>query len=471
MLPELIQDTRVEAEMMETPTFGIVGHAYQPPRLFNVEFPLDNKVYHAGFTVAPEYNEIITNQVYKPILCEVEHLPEGFITSIYAPLRSYLKRNEPEAFKNMQEAVRNTPDKKYGILGDPLVHVILPLLKSEDQLMLLKAGKQAFKNDFGFEPKGVWLPETAVTKEVLHNAVLAGYEFVPLRDSQVTNIPEGIRLDAKHNVCMVRTGENEEIAVLLGNSELSGFISFTPWSTDNADGFMEGRQRDVNNTGENIEIMSDDELYGHHRKDVDKFLKRTLEIQKNYGFSPLSMHSILESFRKTRTKTYVDVKEKSSWSCDHELGRWTGNCGCDYPSDSALHDKQEFYENLMDMNEFVNSSLDTEFPGWRDEFTQILVKHSDDMFTGVNFAPELFDSVIRSGGSFEKAKKYLAKMEIMTGLTSCGWFFGGEGRPERDIPSSMIQGVKDLFPEYYKTPDPQFRRDMSYSVYEDARVF
>jgi len=449
MPTELAKAARTEAGLTENPLFGVLTHGYQPPRLFSVEMVLGEKPYHAGFSVAPEVNNSITGQVYRPILSEVEHLPAGLITSIYAPLRSYLKRNQPALFAKMQEAVRNTQDREHCVLGDPLVHVILPLLPSEDQQMLLEAGKQAFVSDFGFVPKGLWLPETAVSKEVIHNAALAGYEFIPLRDSQITHVPGNVRLDAKHNICFVQTGENEEIAILLGNSGLSGLVSYHGWTTHNAEGFMKGRQQNEQQNGWNALMMMDLERYGHHQIGADQFLKRVLEIQHNYGFTPLNMRHSLEQFRAGHEKTYIDVVEQSSWSCDHALGRWTGGCGCDNPSESALRTKQEFYSNLIAMNGFVNTSLNAISPNWRDEFTHIFALFSDDIFTGVNFGPQLFDKVLSMGGNEEKAKLYLAKIEIMVGMTSCGWFFGGENRPERNIPSSMIKGVKDLFPDSF----------------------
>jgi len=434
------------AQTSDGPSFALITHAYQPGRVCMINLDLAGKPYHTGFSVVPGINQVITHQVYEPILSEVEHLPPGLITSIYAPLRSYLKKNKPELFVHIQEAVRNTPDREYCVLGNPLVHLILPFLPPEDQRMLLEAGKTAFIRDFGFAPKGLWLPETAVSKEVLHNAFLAGYEFVPLRDSQVTNIPPGIDLDARHNVCMVKTGDDEEIALLLGNSGLSGFVSYTPWSTHNAERFMEGRREIEQAHGLNALMMMDLELFGHHQVGADQFLNRALKIQEKYGFSPLNMRQILKTFKQGKEATYVDVIDNSSWSCPHNLGRWTGNCGCDNPSESALRIKKEFYTSLMTMNNSVNSALDNVSFNWRKGFSRLFVRFADDIFIGGNFGPLLFETIQSHGDNEEQAKLYLAKIEIMVGLTSCGWFFGGDDSPERNIPSAMIQGVKDLFP-------------------------
>ncbi|KKS95777.1 MAG: glycoside hydrolase family 57 [Microgenomates group bacterium GW2011_GWC1_43_13] len=448
MLAELEKSAKIEIALAENPLFGVLAHAYQPPRSFNVELTFSGKLHHTSFSIFPAINGEITDQVYKPILGEVEHLPPGLVVSIYAPLRSYLKRNEPGVFARVREAVRNTADREYVVLGDPLVHVILPLLPSSDQEMLLSAGRQAFTDDFGFAPKGLWLPETAVSKEVLVSARSVGYEFVPLRDSQVTNIPYGTCLDAKHNVCVVKTANNQEMAILLGNSGLSGFVSFQPWSTYNAEGFMAGRQQNEQKSGSNALMMMDLERFGHHQKGANDFLKRILEIQEGYGFSPINMRQVLEAKDWRREKTYVDVNDNTSWSCDHDLGRWTGQCGCDSPSESTRRIKQEFHENLTKMNEFINTSLDTRFPGWRSEFSNLFISFADDIFTGTNFGPSLDQMVKSAGGNEAKIKLYLAKIEVMVGMTSCGWFFGADDRPERSIPSSMIRGVKNLLPEF-----------------------
>ncbi len=449
MLLEPATDFRTEKEW-GNPLFGVLAHGYQPPRIFNVELLLENRSYRAGFSIIPEVNDRITTQVYEPILGEVQQLSPGLITSVYAPLRAYLKRNKPDLFVKIQEVIRNTPDREYCVLGDPLVHVILPLLPPEDQRMLLEAGRQAFINDFNFSPKGLWLPETAVSKEVLHNAAAAGYEFVPLYDNQIVNIPSNTNLDAKHNVCMVQTGNHEEIAVVLGNSRLSEFVSYTPWSTFDANAFMKGRQQAEQQNGRNALMTMDLERFGHHQIGAEQFLKRILNIQKEYGFSPLNMRQVLDMFKQGREKTYVDVKDKSSWSCQHNLGRWTGECNCGEPSKLILQTKQKFYKNLKALNIFVNALLDTKLPGWREDFAHLFVAFADDIFTGVNFGPQLFEAIKNVGGDEKKAKLYLSKIEIMIGLTSCGWFFGEDSRDERNIPSTMIQGVKELFPDYFQ---------------------
>jgi hypothetical protein len=119
---------------------------------------------------------------------------------------------------------------------------------------------------------------------VLNNASLAGYEFVPLRDSQVTNIPEGISLDAQHSVCFVDTGTAKSRC--FGQFGFERFRILFPWSTYNADEFMQERQNNEQRNGWNSLTMTDLERWGHHQEGADQFLKRALAIQQDYGFSP-----------------------------------------------------------------------------------------------------------------------------------------------------------------------------------------
>lgn len=446
---ELVQDRRLEMRVAdERPLFGVLAHAYQPPRRFFAQLQRDGKPYQAGFVVDPEWNGRITEQAYRPLLAETEALPPGLVTSLYAPLRSYFKKENPELFRKIQETVADTPDREYGVLGDSLIHSILPLLPPEDQRMLLSAGRRAFVNDFGFEPKGLWLPETAVARETLQLAAEAGYEFVPLRDSQID--AHGVPLDARHNICTVPLDGGHEMTVLLGNSDLSQLISYESWPTENADAYMAGRKWELEQGGKNPFAMSDAELYGHHKPFRDKFLRRALEVQGQYGFKPLDMKEVMEQFRTgVRGKTYVDVWDNSSWSCPHGLGRWTGSCGCDGASEKAQTDKRGLFENLRNMNAWVNRQLDAVRPGWRTEFEDFLLEQYDNIFTGENFAPALAQRFAGMTESSDLTKLFLAKTEVMVGQTSCGWFFGGDNSIERGIPANMIRGVVDLFPNVF----------------------
>jgi hypothetical protein len=443
MLPEAINSKEAE---IRRPYFGVMAHAYQPMREFLFETTMNGESYQTSFSVVPEINNLITSQVYRPVLAEVERLPPGLITSIYAPLRDYLKDKRPEIFTRIQEVVGNTPNKEYIVLGDPLIHVILPLLPEKDQRLLIQAGREAFKTDFGFSPKGLWLPETAVSSQTLRLAAEAGYEFVPLRDDQVA-FHHDEKPDAAHNVCVIDVGKGQTIIAVLGNKELSGYVSFNLVSTHNADRFMEERQRKELIKGENTLMMMDLERFGHHQLNDDKFLKYLLTLIEPAGFAPLNMREILEELKVGKREVVpASVCDYSSWSCEHQCGRWTGNCDCDGASPEVRKERKKLHETLINMNKWVNDQLDKLRPEWSEEISYFLANEYDQIFTGKNFAPKL-EEITAFDPSGTIKKLYLAKIEILVGFTSCGWFFGNADSPERAIPASMINGVFRLFPD------------------------
>ncbi len=452
-MTELDKGKRTESELTEKPLFGVITHGYQPPRVINVEGVFGDIPYKAGYRVVPEINERITHQVYEPLLAEVEKLPPGLITSIYAPLRAYLKHNHPELFAHIVRAVQNTPDKEYAVLGDSLIHAILPLLPVEDQRMLLHAGRSAFEHDFGFFPKGIWLPETAVSHQTVELIAEAGYEFVPLRDDQIKDMSEDTRPDARHNICVVPLQNGGEMTIVLGNKGLSGYVSYDKSSTYDAVAFMEGRRRIEQSNGWNSLLMMDLERYGHHQAGAELFLKMILSLVEQYGFTPLNMRTVMEELQEgKREKNYAHIRDFSSWSCEHECGRWTGNCNCGefgQAPPEIVADRKQLYENLRDMNLWLNNQLDLSKPGWREDYTEFLVRHYDEICTGENIVSLIEHHYSYGHDNEELTKLLLAKTEVLIGLTSCGWFFGNIGALERTIPASMREGIQKLFPAIF----------------------
>ncbi|MFA5136415.1 MAG: hypothetical protein WC489_03390 [Patescibacteria group bacterium] len=424
----------------QSPELGFSLHTYQPEREFRINIS-DPFTHEASFSVVPEVNDQITEESYRPIFGEGQSLSPGLSVSLYATLRAYLKKNQPQLFTQIQHLFANTPNKEYKLLGDPFIHAILPLLSQEDQEMLTTLGRQAFEEDLGFFPEGIWLPETAVSKETLRVIRKAGHSFVLLRDDQV-KFPDGIVPDAKHNICLVDLENGEEISVVLFNKKLSGAVALETGITADASQFMEARRQREARNGWNGLMAMDTETFNHHIPGSVGFLQYILEHMKEYGFEPFD----LKKGMQRREKTVVEVKDNSSWSCEHGIGRWTGDpyCSCDNPSHKARQDKRYFYETLSFMNEEINRILNMQYPDWRQDFMDVVFPLRDGIFTGVNFGPAFVEAVHNKGGNAEYTKLLLAKLEVFIGMTSCGWFFGSDDRPEREIPASMIKAVEDL---------------------------
>jgi hypothetical protein len=398
--------------------FLVLAHAYQPHR--EPLLPSGGRL-----NVVPGINEEIYNQVYKPIFAEGESLPTGIVFSFYPGLRDWLKDAHPQEFQKIVEKINEIPNKEYHVLGDPYIHLILPLQPKEDQDMLIKIGKEAFKRDLGFEPKGIWLPETAVSRTTLEVVSDNGYEYIALRDNQIWQ--------SNVNPIRVNTRNGKGINVIHFNSGLSGSLSFDDVVSLNADRFLENLSRLDSQT---VVVGSDIELYGHHKKDRDKFLNYlekpgTLE---KHGFIPFDVKNALEE----TTGQITNINEASSWSCEHGLGRWTGECPCDNANDRTRSDKARFYQTLGEHGRELNSRLDVSDPNWRTIFADFFLENRKMMFNPGEL-PVIDDS----------DKLFWAKYSELVGKTSCGWFFGGESSPEREIPRVMIAEIEKLVPNFF----------------------
>ena len=161
MIESLLIDPQLEIKKQET-AVGFISHTYQPPREVLIDLSFLGIEHQVKISVAPEFNQRITEQVYKPLfgLGEDENLspfPPGWVFSCFASLRSYFKLHQPQLWQTFKNRLSITSDKEYTILADPWLHVILPLLPSDDQAMLIELGKQAFKDDFGFDSAGFWV--------------------------------------------------------------------------------------------------------------------------------------------------------------------------------------------------------------------------------------------------------------------------------------------------------------------------
>lgn len=392
----------------------VIAHGYQPQREF---FLPDGTI----LPIVPDVNERIYQECYKPNLVDRE-MPEGFVFSLYPTLREWMKQAHPEGFERIREQVQRMPDKEYNVLGDPLIHAILPLLPTEDQEMLLRIGRHAFALDFGFEPKGLWLPETAGAKNTFWLARKTGYEFGVTRDNQLIN--------SDQNPMYLQFDDGSEMAMIHFVAGLSGSVSYDEYSTKNADIFL---AEWIHDNRQSIAIGTDTELYGHHR-DAVKWLEHLLkpDTLARHGFAPLSIRKLLALGKRT----YTDVIENSSWSCDHNLGRWTGECGCDGATEETQTVKRHLFSELSVSNIIINQSLESLDLNWRDEFIDIFLSLRKEIVLGKDFLTDLKRNVSR-----EKFTLFAAKIYTLLGFTSCGWFFGKEDSPERAIPTKMSEAA------------------------------
>ena len=306
---------------MHKRAFCVHGHFYQPPR----EDPLTELIpIETGAVPYSNWNERIVDDCYRP---NAEEGNFGNISFNLGPtLAEWLEINHPVVLNRMvaDDNFNYRRNNAGNAMAQPFHHTILPLATRQDKFTQILWGIEAFKKWYGREPKGMWLPETAVDMESLEVMADNGIEFTILAPWQSIR-PD---LDTTHPY-LVRLDGNKYITIFFYDQDISSNISFNPSITTNADEFpqktLNGKYLSADKD-QLVLIASDGELYGHHQKFRYKFLKQLFsQSLMRAGIHPTYPELWLKD---SPASEMAEIKEKTSWSCMHELRRWSGTCDC-----------------------------------------------------------------------------------------------------------------------------------------------
>ncbi|HQY19812.1 MAG TPA: DUF3536 domain-containing protein [Ignavibacteria bacterium] len=438
----------------------IHGHFYQPPR----ENAWTNEI-EPQPSAAPfhDWNERIYQECYKPnteaiivdshdnVVKRVNNF-EYFSFNFGPTLLSWIRHKHPKTYEKIIEADRISADK-YDGHGNAIAmvysHLIMPLANRRDKITQIKWGVADFIFNFGREPEGIWLAETACNEETLEVLCDEGIKFVILDPSQAEKVRS---LDKDKNngkwedvssgnidprnpfVYYPEKNKKKFINIFFYDGPLSKNIAFDDhiFSSEKLLNRLRQVPVDHKNGDKLISVGVDGETFGHHKHYAERSL--------SYLFSDLIPESEFEitNFGKYladhEPENEVKIKkgyrgEGTSWSCLHGVGRWKENCGCgrtdDFPS-------QEWRKVLRE-------SLD-----WlRDELSALFEKTGSDYFTNVWKARNEYIEILLDPSKamlekfyFNNAKRVLTEKEVTTSLellemqkfamlmyTSCGWFF------------------------------------------------
>lgn len=149
------------------------------------------------------------------------------------------------------------------------------------------------------------------------------------------------------------------------------------------------------------------------------------DVLSSHGFGPFNIQARLADSEHNRT----ELIENSSWSCDHDLGRWTGKCNCDNPTWEALNDKKEFYNALTEYGLIINEMLNQSLPEWREKFKAFFLGVRKTWFGAGDVEQNIDDLILTDTAGLSILRNTMirrlfeAKMCELVGKTSCGWFF------------------------------------------------
>lgn len=417
------------------------GHFYQPPRenpwLDEVEREESARPHH-------DWNERILQECYGPNLAAPIVDPEGKVLRLlnnyqrisfnFGPtLLAWLERRHPSAYRRLLDADKRSADERgHGnAIAQAYNHVILPLAGERDKRLQIRWGLADFEDRFGRKAEGLWLPETAADDATLEALIEHGVKFTVLAPHQAARWrplgggewSEGAVDTSRAHRWLSRRSPGKHVDLFFYDAELARAVAFERAMADGkafADQILgrfgeEDRPRLVH-------YATDGESYGHHHRFGEMGLAFALEwIEKSGGAEVVNYAQFLDRAPADRE---VELRQPSSWSCAHGVGRWSTDCGCrQHPTW-----RQPWRGPLRESLSRLAADLDALFAA-----------EAPRLFKDPDAALDAYVRRARAGESRfpeELATRHLSVDDIRSGLrllesqrqrqlmfTSCGWFF------------------------------------------------
>lgn len=431
----------------------IHGHFYQPPRenpwLEAIELQDSALPFH-------DWNERINKECYNPnsvskivdsrnrildVVNNYEHMSYNFGPT----LLSWMEQFAPLTYERIIKAdIESIPEHSgHGnALAQVYNHIIMPLANEEDKQTQIKWGIRDFEYRFGRKPEGMWLAETAVDDDTLRVleengikfTILSPYQAAKFRkkgEKEWTDVSWGNIDPARSYRYYIKSAPGKYIDLFFYDGAISRSVAFDELLKD-GNKFIKRLKEGVSECRDYpqlINIATDGESYGHHTKFGDMALAYVLKIKaKDEGFTITNYGEYLEKYR---SDCEVDIKQASSWSCFHGVGRWKEDCGCSTGGHPGWN--QKWRKPLRDALDYLRDELVDIYEEhgkkyfnndvWevRNRYVDVILDRGDmnvRKFQQENFLPNLSD---------EDKVKAMELLEIqrqsMLMYTSCGWFF------------------------------------------------
>jgi alpha-amylase/alpha-mannosidase (GH57 family) len=309
------------------------GHFYQPPR----ENPWTGRV-EPEASAAPfhDWNQRITAECYSPNAQAGNYARMSF--NFGPTLLSWLEREAGSVYEAILAADRESRERFSGhgsAIAQAHSHMILPLANARDKHTQVRWGILDFERRFGRSPEGMWLPETAVDLATLEALAGQGMRFTILAPDQARAWRKsgesgwnetGAGLDTRRPY-EVPLPSGRRIAVFFYDGPTAHAIAFG----ELAQGGEALARRLTSHLADSPEpqlahAATDGETYGHHHRGGERVLARALDFLETEGLARLTNYS--EFLANNPPAFEAEVRENTSWSCAHGLGRWREDCGC-----------------------------------------------------------------------------------------------------------------------------------------------
>ena len=388
----------------------IHGHFYQPPRddpwFESVEAQPSAAPYH-------DWNDRIAAECYGAVVAARVPGPQGRIARIvntldflsfnFGPtLLAWMETEAREMYGAILRADARSRARTGGhgnAIAQAYHHTILPLASRREKVTEVRWGMADFRARFGRDPRGMWLPETAVDAETLDVLAQEGVAFTILAPHQVKEAPpDGLP-------GLYRTPGGRTIAVFIYNGPLSHGVAFGDLIKD---ANRWARDMTTNPRGL-VSIATDGETYGHHHRFGEMALASVLDrLARNPRVRVENFTSFLA---RNPASIEVELEEPSSWSCRHGVERWRADCGC--KMNPSLETQQEWRPVLRETMDWL-----------AERFHDVFEEEGAALLNDPWAVRDLDGPALRTDSTNPRTRELLElERQALRLFTSCGWFF------------------------------------------------
>ncbi len=431
----------------------IHGHFYQPPRenpwLEAIELQDSALPFH-------DWNERICKECYNPnsvsrivdnknrildIVNNYEYMSYNFGPTLLSWMEQFAPLTYERIIKADIESI--TEHNGHGnAIAQVYNHMIMPLANEHDKETQVKWGIRDFEYRFGRKPEGIWLAETAVDDATLKVLVDHGIKFTILSPYQAAKIKKSTdktwqdvswgNIDpARSYKYTLKCDPTKSIDLFFYDGAISRSVAFDELLKD-GNKFIKRLKEGVSEVRDYpqlVNIATDGESYGHHTKFGDMALSYVLKIKaEDEGFKITNYAEYLDKYRSDYE---VDIKQASSWSCFHGVGRWCEDCGCSTGGHPGWNQKwRKPLRNALDyLRDRLAELFEKEGPKYyndnpwtiRNKYIDVILDRNYTTikkFQKENFNPDLVEEDRIKGMELLEIQR-----QAMLMYTSCGWFF------------------------------------------------
>ena len=315
-------------------------------------------------------------------------------------------------------------------IAQPYHHTILPLATAREKALEIQWGLDVFRNTFGRDSEGIWLPETAVDTPTLEAVADAGLKFVIVAGRQIAAVrPLGTTewtdtgADGfQGNVVQVNLPSGRSVIAVPYHHELSSGVAFGGLLHDG--GHLATCLTNVADTEGLLCVATDGETFGHHHPKGEMaiaYASETIEAMPEANL--INIASWLDS---NEVLTEGRIAEDSSWSCAHGVERWRSDCGCAMAPDDDRHQKwrgplRDALDNLRDE---ALAHLDQCAATLFTDPEAALKGYGSVIGTqGAEFSTWLNAQLINGADEGQAAHWLECHRNLLAMYTSCAWFF------------------------------------------------